>query len=120
MLFTTHLKKGVKSVTDKVIALLGFAAKAGALRFGFAASTQAVKCKKAKAVFFAEDISEKSRKEIFYFCNKYGTDAVGLTGIDIKTLGVAVGRNCGVVALTDENFKTPILNNLTSDICFEV
>lgn len=103
-------------MNSKVCTLLGFASKAGALKFGFAASVDAVKSRKAKAVFFAEDISEKSRKEILYFCGKYGVDAVRLSGIGMKALGTAVGKNCGVTALTDQNFKTPILNSLTSEI----
>ena len=46
---------------DKILTLLGFASKAGALRFGASAATEAVKRGLAKGVFFAEDISEKSR-----------------------------------------------------------
>ncbi|MBO4432963.1 MAG: ribosomal L7Ae/L30e/S12e/Gadd45 family protein [Clostridia bacterium] len=101
---------------DKVCTLLGFAAKAGALKFGFARSMEAVKSKQAKAVFFAADISEKSRKEVMFFCTKYGIKAYELTGIDIETLSKAIGRKSGVVAVTDDNFKTPIINNLTSDV----
>ena len=114
--FTKSLKKGVRSLYNKVLTLLGFASKAGALKFGLAASTEAVKGKKAKAVFFSGDISAKSRKEILYFCDKYGVEAFELRGIDIETLGGAVGRKCGVVAVTDDNFKTPSINHLKSDI----
>ena len=99
---------------DKLCALLGFAAKAGALKFGFARSVEAVKGGKAKAVFFAYDISAKSMKEILFFCDKYSLGAYELKNIDIDCLSSAVGKKCGVVAVTDDNFKTPIINNLTS------
>ena len=104
------------NVKDKVCALLGFASKAGALKYGFARATEAVKCNKAKAVFFATDISAKSRKEILFFCDKHAVGAYELKGIGIEELSGAVGKKCGVAALTDDNFKVPLINNLTSDI----
>lgn len=103
-------------MTYKVCALLGFASKAGALRFGAAAAVEAVRRKMAKSVFFAEDISAKSRKEILFHCEKYNVGAFELKGIDICGLSKAVGKKCGVVALTDDNFKTPLISSLTSDI----
>lgn len=103
-------------MTDKVCALLGLASKAGALRYGFAKAVEAVKHGRATGVFFAEDISAKSRKEILFFCEKNNVQSYMLKGIDIERLSGAVGRKCGVVAVTDDNFKTPIINSLTSEI----
>ena len=101
---------------DKVCALLGFASKAGALRLGAANAIEAVRRRQANCVFFAEDISAKSRKEIAFYCGKYNVGAFELKGIDMQRLSNAVGKKCGVAALTDENFKTPLISNLTSDI----
>lgn len=95
---------------------MGFASKAGALRFGAANSAEAVRRRLAKSVFFAEDISAKSRKEIMFHCEKYNIGAFELKGVDICRLSKAVGKKCGVVALTDDNFKTPLISSLTSDI----
>lgn len=101
---------------SKVLTLLGFAAKAGALVFGAQLSVKAVGCGKAKSVFFANDISFKSRKEILFYCEKNKTGAFELKGINMMELGKAVGRKCGVVAVTDSNFGSSIISNLTSDV----
>ena len=99
---------------DKIITLLGFAAKAGALRFGAAEATEAVKRRRAKGVFFAEDISAKSRKEIEFYCEKFDVEAHELKGIDMNSLSRAVGKKCGIVAVLDDNFNNPIISYLTS------
>lgn len=101
---------------DKVCTLLGFASKAGALKYGNAGSTEALRSRAAKCVFFADDISAKSRKEIIFYCEKYDVEWYELKGIDMERLSLAVGRKCGVTALTDNNFKNPIISNLKSDI----
>ena len=103
-------------MNNKVSALLGFAAKAGALVFGAELSIKAVRCGKAKSVFFANDISPKSRKEILFHCEKNKTQALELQGINMMELGKAVGRKCGVVAVTDSNFSSSIIVSLTSDV----
>ena len=101
---------------DKVLTLLGFASKSGALCFGAFKTTEAVKRGRAKCVLIAEDISDKSRKETLFYCEKYGALAYVLKGVNIEALSHAVGVKCGVVAVTGETFKNPIISNLTSDI----
>lgn len=101
-------------MTDKIITLLGFAAKARVLRFGAAEATEAVKHRRAKGVFFAEDISAKSRKEIKFYCEKFDVEAHELKGIDMNSLSRAVGKKCGIVAVLDDNFNNPIISYLTS------
>lgn len=101
---------------DKILTLLGFASKAGALRFGASAATEAVKRGLAKGVFFAEDISEKSRKEITFHCEKHGVGAYRLRKTGMDELSGAVGRKCGIVAVLDDNFNTPLVLYLTSEI----
>lgn len=103
-------------MNSKVLTLLGFASKAGALIFGAASVTDALKGRRVKGVFYAENISQKSRKEIIFHCDKAGIKAYELKGIDMDMLSAAVGRSCGVLALTDQSFLTPIVSNLTSDI----
>ena len=51
-----------------------------------------------------------------FFCDKYAVGAYELKGIGIEELSGAVGKKCGVAALTDDNFKVPLINNLASDI----
>lgn len=112
---TKSLKASVKTVKNKALTLLGFASKAGALVFGVSLSIKEIKSGKAKGVFFAEDISPKSRKEILFYSERYGIKALGLKGVDISMLSSAVGRKCGAVAVLDEKFSSPIISYLTSD-----
>ena len=48
----------------KVLTLLGFAAKAGKLAYGFEAAVSSVKTGKSSLVLTAVDVSQKSLKEI--------------------------------------------------------
>ena len=114
--FTKILKKVVRTLKDKVIALLGFAAKAGSVCFGAAESIAAVRSKKAKCVFFASDISKKSRKEILFHCDRSGATAYELNGMSMDELSHGIGRKCAVVAVTNDSFCKPIVSYLTSDI----
>lgn len=102
-------------MTDKALTLLGFASKAGALCFGAANTEYAVRRGKAKGVFFASDISAKSRKEILFHCGKFGVKAFELENTGIDRLTGAVGRKCGVVAVLDDKFNTPLISYLASD-----
>ena len=103
-------------MNNKTLTLLGFAAKAGALVFGSDLSVKAVRCGKAKSVFVANDISFKSHKEIMFHCEKNRVEAFELKDINMTELGKAVGRKCGVVAVTDGNFSSSIISSLTSDV----
>lgn len=89
---------------SKLLTLLGFAAKAGALSYGFEATVATIKASKANLVLVAEDISPKSRKEIAFFAGKKDVKNFTLKGIDIKTVSDAVGRKCGIISINDNGF----------------
>jgi len=91
-------------LNNKILSLLGFAAKAGKLCYGFEASVAALKAGKAKLVVIAEDISPKSCKETIYFAQKNSTNHIILKGITIKTVSDAVGKKCGIIAVNDKGF----------------
>lgn len=91
-------------MNKKILSLLGFAAKAGALSYGFEAAITSVKASKAHLVIVAEDISAKSRKEVAYFADKKAIKNITLKGIDIKTVSDAVGRKCGIISVNDKGF----------------
>lgn len=91
-------------MNKKILSLLGFAAKAGSLSYGFGAVTDMIKASKAFLVLIAEDISAKSCKEVFYFSNKYNIKAITLNGIDINAVTNAVGRKCGIISVNDKGF----------------
>lgn len=89
---------------DKITALLGFAAKAGKLSYGFDSSVESLKKGKSFLLLVAEDISQKSLKEIAFFAEKYHTQHIILEGIDIKAVSDAVGRKCGIISVNDKGF----------------
>ena len=100
-------------MANKILSLLGFAAKAGKLSFGSSAVLWSVKTKKAKLVLISEEISEKSRKETTFYADKQNIKTLVLKGIDIKTVSDAVGKKCGIVSVNDCGFADAILEAYT-------
>ncbi len=91
-------------MNNKLLSLLGFAAKAGSLGYGFEATVAALKASKAYLVLVAEDISPKSRKEVKFFAEKEAVKNITLEGITIKCISDAVGRKCGIISVNDKGF----------------
>ena len=94
---------------NKVLTLLGFASKAGKLSYGFDAVRTSLSQKKSKLLLLANDISQKSKKEILFFGNKYNVSVIDLEQIDMQTLSHAVGRKCGIISVNDESFTSGLL-----------
>lgn len=105
-------------MNDKFLTLLGFAAKAGKLSYGFDAANGALSKKKSKLVLVACDISPKSKKEILFFCDKAQTQAVVLKAYDMDALSRAVGRKCGIISVNDVMFSDGIKNAI-GNLCRE-
>ncbi len=103
-------------MNSKVLTLLGFAAKAGKLSFGMNATVFSVKSKKAKAVFVASDISAKSRKEVAFYCDKFGVSHVSLDNYNIEDISRAVGKKCGILSLNNDSFKESISTAIREEI----
>lgn len=87
---------------DPVLSRLGFARKAGKLSLGFAASKEACLAGKAKLIAVAKDVSEKSEKEIRYFCR--GKIPVGRIDKTIDEMSAAIGARAGIVSVNDRGF----------------
>lgn len=96
-------------MTDKILTLLGFAAKSGNLIYGANATIEALKVKKAFLAVAAADVSPKTLKEIQFFAQKNSLPVLSLENERIESLSNAVGRKCGVVALTDRQFAQSVL-----------
>ena len=94
---------------NKILALLGFAAKARKLSFGTHATTYAITSKKAKLVCAAEDISAKSVKELKFNASKTNIPVIILKGISTQLVSHAVGKSCGILAVNDEGFAKALL-----------
>lgn len=91
------------------MSLLGFAAKAGKLSFGMDAAVGAVKAGRASLLTVAGDISEKSKKEVKFFADKYSVRLLVLRGFNIETVTAAVGRKCGILSVNDSGFADAFL-----------
>ncbi len=100
----------MKTLNDKFLTLLGFAAKAGKLSFGMNACVSAVYSKKSQLVLVCRDISEKSKKEIAFHCSKNSIGIRILDDYDIQTLSGAVGRKCGMISINDGSFAEAVNN----------
>lgn len=96
-------------MNNKILSLLGFATKAGKLSFGFEACVSALNNKKAKLIIVAEDISQKSLKEITFFAQKNNVEHIKTEGITMKTISDSVGRKCGIIAVNDIGFSEALL-----------
>ena len=99
-------------MSNKILSLLGFAAKAGKLSFGFEASVWSLKTGKSKLVAVSGEISPKSQKEMHYYAEKHKVKIIILECIDIKTISDAVGRKCGIISVNDRGFADAILKEL--------
>ena len=102
---------------NKILTLMGFASKAGKLSYGFDATLLSIKSKKSKLVVMSDEISEKSRKEMQFYSQKYNIDFILLEGMDIQTVSEAVGRKCGIISVNEKGFAQAILKNYKTLDC---
>lgn len=89
--------------SEKWINLLTICRKAGKLVMGFDSTKEEVLSGRCKGVFITHDASDKTRKEVRFFCEKGNVPMceVQLTMTDIQN---AVGRKAGVIAVCDRGF----------------
>jgi ribosomal protein L7Ae-like RNA K-turn-binding protein len=97
-------------LNDKILTLLGFAAKAGKLSYGFDAVKTSLSQNKSKLVLIANNVSAKSQKEVLFFCNRFKTQALVLDAYDMETISHAVGKRCGIVSVNDISFANGLLS----------
>ena len=91
-------------LNNKILTLLGFAAKAGKLSYGFEACVSSIKSGQSHLALVASDISAKSCKEVRFYADKCVVKHILLEGIDIKQMSDAVGKKCGIVSVNDKGF----------------
>lgn len=96
-------------MNNKILTLLGFAAKAGKLSFGFEAVTGSIRAGRSHLAVIASDISAKTSKEINFHADKNSVKVILLDGIDIQAVSSAVGRKCGVISVNDSGFAEALL-----------
>ena len=94
-------------MNDKFLALIGFASKSGNLSFGADSVKESLKRNKAKLVIIANDISDKSRKEIKFFASKSDVPVLDAE-YDISALSHATGKKGGIISVNEIGFANAI------------
>lgn len=97
---------------DKVLSMLGLAARSRNVVSGGFATEAAVKSGKARLVIIAEDASGNTRKKYDNMCNYYKVPCAVYGTKDV--VGHSMGREeRSVLAVTDEGFANSIQKHLT-------
>lgn len=99
-------------MNNSIAAYLGFASKAGKLSCGMAKAENAAKKQKAKLILIANDISEKSKKEMFFTANKYNVEILVLADTSSEQLGHAIASRCSALSVNDASFAGAIKSKL--------
>lgn len=97
-------------LNDKVLSLLGFAAKAGKLSYGFDSVKATLLKNKSKLILIANDVSPKSKKEVLFYSEKSKTQNIVLDDCNMKTMSHAIGRRCGIISVNDDSFSKGLLS----------
>ncbi len=98
---------------SKVLSLLGMARAAGKLTVGFDAVVALAKDGKAILVLLANDLSEKSEKEL-RFLTKDIPLCIRRLDADKETIGGAIGvkKPIGILAVSDNGFADAVTRSM--------
>lgn len=88
---------------NKTADLLTICFKAGKAVKGFDSACEALKNGKAFCVLTASDASDKTVKEIAFFCGKYGVPYIK-TDLAKEEIGLLCGKQTAVIAVCDKGF----------------
>lgn len=104
----------------KSLETIGLCRRAGKLIFGFdAVKDEIIKPgSKVSGVVIADDLSEKTKKEVNFICNKYNKDVIA-PGIEMEEIKGVIGKFTGIIGILDDGLFRSIkkqLNNRSGDI----
>ena len=82
---------------------IGLCRRAGKLVFGFDAVKDEIMKpdRKVKGVILADDLSEKTKKEVNFVCDKFGV-IVHTPGITMDEIKGVIGKYTGILGILDE------------------
>ena len=102
-------------MTDHVLRMLGLARRGGNLAIGEDPVTEALKERKARVVFLAEDAAENTADRAARLTA--GTNAMLLTlPYDKGQVGASLGReSCAVLAVTDAGLAAAVVKKLAAE-----
>lgn len=103
---------------DKVLSMLGLAAKAGSVASGEFSTEKAVKSFNAELVIVAEDASDNTKKMFRNMCEFYEVTYYEYT--DKETLGHAIGKQFRAsIAVTDKGLADAVEKQLKLKLATE-
>lgn len=85
------------------LGLISMCAKAGRLSLGMDMAKDACRSGNARGLFVADDLSEKSLKEMKYYSARYGVKLYSL-GESMENIQAQLGRRTGIIAINDAGF----------------
>lgn len=92
---------------NKVLTLIGFAAKAGKITYGSDACIMGLNKQKIQLILLASDTAANTKEKIEHTCKKAGVSCIKC--FDRETLSEAVGKyNKVVLGITDASFSEKI------------
>ena len=90
-------------MNEKLLPLLGLARRAGKLSLGFDAAADSMRSGKCRLLLLASDLSERTKRSAMRISGDSQVRTIVLN-IPMETLGAAVGKLTGIVAVNDKGF----------------
>ncbi len=97
----------------RALNLLGMARRAGKLQQGTERCHSAIRSQKAYLAIACADISQKSKKELSYICEKHNVSVIH-TDITATELSNAIGAKASIAAVCDQGFAKRLKALLTA------
>lgn len=108
-----HKGREASRDVNKALSAMGLARRAGKLQWGFETAAEAMRDGKCRLLVTAEDLSDKTRKNVRYEAARFETPLIEST-CTMEEIGRAIGKKAGVVAVLDDGFARLLLRELGS------
>ena len=95
-------------MNNKLQSTLSLCQRAKKLQLGFDQVKEAVQLGEVKAGFVAADLSDKSKKEVCFFCSKAGVPVHCLPLVK-EEIKIAVRKGSGVLGITEEGLAKNLM-----------
>lgn len=95
-------------MNNKLQSTISLCRRAGKLQLGFDQVKESTQNGEVKAVFVASDLSDKSKKEVCFFCKKQNV-AVYCLPITMAEIKMAVSKGSGVLGVTEEGLARTLM-----------
>ena len=103
-------------MSNNILPTLGLCRRAGKLVTGFDAVKE--ECSRpgtaVRGVITASDLSEKTLKEVRFFCGKAGIPVFG-ADVTMSDIGSVTGKKTGIAAITDEGLYAALTREKAKD-----